>query len=693
MKDSFGTQAVSVLIIEPISTLRQLISTSLKDLGFQNVMRYDSLKEALVGLQMPGPKWVITSLCQADDINAFSLLQACIADPKLHDCRVSLLIDDKDKQLLPEAFQLGLLSHHSQVNSAGSLKEEVRRLLNVMRDCEWQNCLVSYHYLAEYLLSRREFDEFERLTRNVLTLFPQNPFVSMKYAYALFLQAQNAKAIHVLRQIKGSSPQYGARIDEMVSSFVGGDLDETNSDISFAQTYDLQAVAVVDPDEATGKGIQQVFKRLGLTDVQTFNDGASFAKWLEKNPPLSLVITEWKLAKMSGAALVQRIRLHHNLDIPIIVHSSVVTEKDRLLLREMGITDVISKPMYHKILVEEIKEIIINERSEADALIIEKQIRSKIRAKDMSAAETLLEKLKQSNAPDYVKDQQEAEVLLAKGQGAEAKKVAIRALNTGGENLLLLDLLGRILLSLREFDLARKFMEKATKSSPHNLERLCALAETTAELGDTAAMQENLDKAKKVDESNKVVIESQVTLATDRGDLNTAKAMVEKLVSSDGFVARLNNKAVYLVNTGNMMEALALYDRALQTLPAKDKDLAGVIHYNMALACIKMGQLTKASFHLTRVGNADETRVGGKSRSLQTRVNRCIETGESLVLKTDNKRDSEGLAALELEHDSNVPVSSEIRPGTHCSYLVYQSKEKFSESALQLMQKQMKLLK
>ncbi|MBF0443855.1 MAG: response regulator, partial [Oligoflexales bacterium] len=425
--------------------------------------------------------------------------------------------------------------------------------------------------------------------------------------------------------------------------------------------------------------------------VRSFSDGKSAYEFLSSNEIPSLVVMEWKLPALNGPALLQRIRLQLKLDIPLIIYSSVVGDGDRLLLREMGVTEVISKPMYQKLLMEEIKTVILNEKSGTDIERIESKIRVKLRQGDFGGAQALLDVVqKNDKIPAFIKAQLQAETLCFKGNYVEAKEFAINALNEGGENLMLLDLLGKILLNLKEFEFSKKFLDKAAKLSPNNIERLCALAEVNGEIGDNDGLQTRLDQAKKIDKESEYITESEAAIAITSGNIKLAQNLMKTMNSSESLVARLNNKAVSLVNQEKASEAVNLYQKALNAISIKSKSLSETVYYNLGLAFAKSGELEKATMALQHVNNDTNRRVSVKSKSLLQRIKKCVDRGESLVLKTaDNKKlTDESFLSIEIVSSPNeLPIAKDALPGDICCHLIYQIERSPDSHVLELLLK------
>ena len=576
---------------------------------------------------------------------------------------------------------------------------ELGRLIDIMASCSWDPCLTSFHYIIDLCIAAGDFAEIGNLVKNMLALYPNEPQVNFRYAQSEFIQGAISKAVFLLRQVRSVAPKMSKAIDELCVKYLGERLDDNSTEnITFAQRFDLRGVAIIDPDETIQNALKSVFERLGAPQIDSFSDGKSFVEWLNTvTPPPSVVVMEWKIPLVSGPALLQRVRLEKKLDLPVIVHSSIVGEKDRLLLREMGVTDIIYKPLYANILIEEIKTIIEHERSGEDADVLERHIRGKLRTRDLAGAQAIFEQMrKNAKIQDARKDQLQAEILLFQGDLAGAKRLAVAALNAGGENLLLLDLLGRILLKQRDYPMGMKFMDKAQRLSPTNIERLCALAESSAEMGDGSAAENRLDQVRKIDQESQLAVETSTVIAIDRGDMEIVKNLMDKVTSKENVVAVLNNKAVYLVSQDRVSDGMSLYTKALRALPPRATELRETVTYNMGLAYAKVGELKKAARVLGPIAENRDSRLHGKCRSLYARVKKAIEANTELVLKTTEQKNSleDAFAPLEISLvNRDLPVVEHvIRPGQLCCYLIFQSRHPVHPDVIALLEKRSKML-
>jgi len=109
-----------------------------------------------------------------------------------------------------------------------------------------------------------------------------------------------------------------------------------------------QTIVIVD-DRATNRNI---FSRLAATVedgilVRSFADPLEALTWLEDNPP-DLVISDYKMPKMDGAAFIRRIRERPwGVDVPTVVITVYEDRSFRVRALEAGATDFLQAPVDH----------------------------------------------------------------------------------------------------------------------------------------------------------------------------------------------------------------------------------------------------------------------------------------------------------------------------------------------------------
>src|SRR5690606_28842822 len=121
-----------------------------------------------------------------------------------------------------------------------------------------------------------------------------------------------------------------------------------------------------DSDATVRHLLHETLLTMGAGKIISFQDGQEAWEWLDSNDEPSLIIQEWRLPKISGNVLVQRARNKGLSRVPIVIYSSLVKATDALLLREMGVTEVIEKPLSKKLLTATLNSCLEREHYPSD---------------------------------------------------------------------------------------------------------------------------------------------------------------------------------------------------------------------------------------------------------------------------------------------------------------------------------------
>jgi tetratricopeptide (TPR) repeat protein len=263
-----------------------------------------------------------------------------------------------------------------------------------------------------------------------------------------------------------------------------------------------------------------------------------------------------------------------------------------------------------------------------------------------------------------------------------ARDFAIEAIKQSGESLFALNVLGKALMILRQFDQSLKCFQKAQSVSPMNLERLVTIAETQAETGDTQAAQDSINSAKDLDPDSAAVQEGAAKVALASGNTEAAKEIMVQLESMSNVIGYLNNKAVAHAKCGFADEGIQLYEKTLAAIPTSQQETTAVVNYNMALAKIRKGDLQSGLTDLEAVLAVPESRVYKKAANLKQRLVPAVSTGVTFSLKEGgpsaalgNKDSAEqsGDDATAASATTLVKALMEVYPGDHCCYLLFKS--------------------
>ncbi len=694
MSQAFADGSGKVYIAESRVDMRGLVRDALKDLGFSNIKVCSSIVEIVDLLQLEDtpPEWIVASLMPTENINAMQLLALCVSVPSLHNCKVSLLLEPDEKYCIRKAFELGLLSYHFKPFTKVSLTSDLGVLKSRFATDKTDGCLTAASYLRAYLVEENDFQEAIKFDEFLITLFPENGDLFLTLAENQHMAGSREEALKTLAQARYLDPETAKAAKQLYDLVqAGGPPPEEGAvaapEASFASAFSIKSAILIDSDEAVRKTLCDTMTELGISNVQQFGDGESAWKWIDANSEeVSLIITEWRLSKLSAPLLVQRIR-DKKIVAPVIVFSSLVKSGDSGLLREIGVAQIIQKPLNKKVLLSHLMATIRQERFPTEYRSIERQIKGALLKGKVAEATKLYKVLAaMPEVPESAKKLMEAEICLADENFEGAKNILFEVMKLNREALQTLNLLGKVYMKMRSFDDAIKCLDKAQEMSSQNLERLCLLAEARAETGDAAGAEEDLEKAKGVDAGSSKIKETEMKVAISVGDSAKAKTIASSVESFGEVVSFMNNRAISLTKSGNLPDAIKLYETAIASIPKKEEQLRAVVNYNLALAYVRTGDMKKASSYATEAGKIKSSTVSARAASIKSRLDEATAKGQIFKLAAADEKPATMQSAL-ASNKSVKFLALDLGPGQLRCHQVYNPTSEQPELVGKMLQK------
>ncbi len=634
MNRAFESKDGKVLVVENASTSRQLITEVLRSQGFANIQSVATCKDALQLLEVESVDWVLAPLDSDQEVTGLHLLQVGTISPSLRHTRFSIFVDEDKADTMPAIFEFGGICTFRRPFTKESFTKE---LASFIAECEWYRfnlSLVAASYLRRFLSARQSFGELLRMEKALLETFPYETGLLLHLAEAQFLAGQKEKAFSTLRLSKALDPAEDGKVKALLARHAEfGEFAASQGNALDTNLLGIDHAVIVDTDDQVVANIKNLLAEQGVGKVQHFSDGPSAFEYIVANKSsIGVIIQEWRIPKLTGPLLLQRIRHEVGLSIPIVVVSSLLRSEDFPLVREMSVSDVVEKPIEKPGLLKKLISVLHQERMPTDQLAMERKLRDALQRGNQAEARELHRKYCAEPFPEARKLLLEAEILYASKALDQAREIGFKSLKVGGDSLATLNLLGRVLMHLRDFDTALRCFEKAQKLSPQNLERICSMAEAHAELGDHEAANAQLEAAKTADSGAAIVRETETKKAIITGDTSAAKALMQQMQSIDEIIAFMNNKAVSLAKCGLLDESIEQYRRALHSLPDNRTDYLASVEYNLALAYARNSQLEEAKIHVDKCAKVDIARIRNKALALKKRLDRALMTGEPFNL-------------------------------------------------------------
>ena len=638
MDEQFKDKSCKVVVIEASGAARTLLSEVVRSLGFTDVTGVPGIKEAIGLLEVEPVGWLITPILNDPKENGMQLLKLFCNQQSLRKMRVSFLIEEAEMDLLPDAFASGLLSYHFKPFTKDSLSSDLNEFLKKYEEASWSSAVMAANYLREALVELKRHSENLQLERQMIDMFPGNTDLLFHLVPPLVAMEQSDEALITLKQIEMMDEELKPRVEETLAKHLEGRSfdDISNESPNFLK---INKILVVEPEESVAKDLEEILSELGIPEIILVKDGEEAIKAIEDNEAIEIIIHEWRLPKLAGPMFLQRAQEKLEQKAIFVVNSSLVEEQDYPFVREMGVAQISSKPVskgdFKKMLIRTIQQ----DRRPTDQAAMERKMRQFLSEKKIGEAEEIRERFTSDDQIEPgAKFTIEAEFALQKGEYEKARLFAIEAIKNSGDSIFILNLLGKTMMHLREFEVALKCFEKAKTISPMNIERLCQIAEVQSEMGKNEEAKETMEDATLLDPDSERVKETEAKLAINDGNPEEAKKMMGDLKAIENVVAYMNNQAVAMARCGMIKEGIEEYKKTLAAIPDNRQDIIAIVNYNLALANIRAESLQDAIGPL-EVAEKIEATVQERAKNLLAKLKKAIDKGKPLTLKPVKKID------------------------------------------------------
>lgn len=686
-----------VHVVEPLVALRSVIVEALRHHGFGQVTGFGDLKAMLDQLAVEPSDWVLCASCTNHDVNVMHLLKMCIEEPRLRDARVSLLLRDHEKDLLPMAFEFGLLSYHI-TTIPGRIPDEIADLLRILRLVGFNGTLVAANFLGRILKEYRLWDVILNLQKTLLEIFPGSAHILLALAEAE-LSSGREEGRETLQQILLLDPEMAEEVEHLGARFMLQEsldlpigLEPQLESSKRHNALGIESCMLVDPDTSVHHAVRKSLKVAGIDNLEVFESGTSAWKWLNNGGHPSLILMEWRISDLSGLQLIQRIQEKFP-SIPVVVVSSLVTQADMPLIRELGVRGIVEKPFETTTLMTGIVSAIQQHRYPTEQSAMDRRILHCLSTGNKTEASRLIAiYLTNSSYEEVGKIRVEAEFAFSEGRFQQCCAFAFEALKLTGDSVELLNLLGKALMKLGEFESALKLLEKANALAPKNVERICRLADLCHDMKRMQESQGYLDEAKMIDATNVLVVETEASIAILDNDVERAASSMRELDSLYRIVAYTNNKAVAKIRNDQFEEGINLYKTALKSLPDPWSAIHETLSFNLSLAYIRHSKYPDAKSVLDRIRADPTSTMGAKVSALGSKLDHAIRTQTQLQFAQESASDAFPQTAdvlpIDLKQliDSLVPVRGDI-----CCYRVFHAHDLASDVTRKLLQNMPKL--
>ena len=130
-----ATLDMKILVVDDFPTMRRIIRTTLRQLGFQNIIEAGDGIEALEKLKGGAIDFVITDW-NMPRMTGFDLLKAIRADASLKTTPVLLVTAEAEKKNVIQAAQAGVNNYIVKPFTAAVLKEKIQKIFQDLKMSE-----------------------------------------------------------------------------------------------------------------------------------------------------------------------------------------------------------------------------------------------------------------------------------------------------------------------------------------------------------------------------------------------------------------------------------------------------------------------------------------------------------------------------------------------------------------------------
>ncbi|MFK7823273.1 MAG: response regulator [Oligoflexales bacterium] len=688
MAVSIKDRSASIIVIESFSAIRQTITDQLKSLGFKNINGVSNTKDAIGILEVEKVDWIICSSNLESPENNIQLLSLISSRMVLKHIRMTMFLEEEELGLVPILYEKGLLSHIMKPLNKTVIEEGLNKFVEHFEKNAWNDVKLSAHNLRSYLDEKKKYRSLIHLERGLLSLYPGECEYLLNLANPLFKEGETDSAKNVLKQVLMIDSGMAEQAEELAKSLFGQDFDlkKENEQSENVNILGVEHCLIIDSDDAARKEIRDVFEDFGVTKISEYDNGDDAWVSLNANSEPSLIIQEWRIPKVSGPIMIQRIRGKFP-SVPIVILSSLVSDDDKPLIQEMGVETVHEKPLQRDVFKKSLIYLVQQERLPANASVLERKIRQFLKSGKIKEAMAIKDQfVNNSEIPEVHKKSINAEFCYHNGNYVEARNLAIEAIKSDPNSIYLLNFIGKCLMQLEDHKAAVMCFKKAQVLSPKNIERLCDIAKASYEAGDTETCEKALAQGKAIDRENEGLKVTEAPIRIDLGPQSDAKDILAEMESIQELVSYMNNKAVALTKSGMIKEGIELYHKTIASMPDNKKDTKFLVMYNLGLALAKHGDLKGAKAQLESILSESPKKIERKCHSLKLRIEKSLDTGSKLEFITAEKKEAPSAdggktAAKEGEIEDSVAVIGYIQsnPGEICCYKVFINPEEIDD--------------
>lgn len=357
----------------------------------------------------------------------------------------------------------------------------------------------------------------------------------------------------------------------------------------------FRSVLVVDDDEVARNLIANYLRRLGVENIDLYEDGDSAWHAMQRTR-YDLLVLDWKLPGLSGIALFNRIRGRRGYrSTPLLVISGLLEKSDFRLLQEFPCTALMEKPFTNARFVNIVQDLSRERIWYGQNVALIDTILDAADQNEKKIEALLKQVLKKAPNPVPLALLAARRLITSKLYRA-AERILRGVLAVDDGCVLAMNELGKTLHLSGRHHQALDVLRQANRLSADNIQRLCLLGEVELNLQNPDAARAYFEKVLVIDASDEaalaglVLADNMQELEEDGGErIGTGAVAYEPPAS---FASIMNTIGITFVRTGQYQRGISQYQAALNFLRSRH-DSARVA-FNLGLGYLRWGKPDEA---------------------------------------------------------------------------------------------------
>lgn len=333
-----------------------------------------------------------------------------------------------------------------------------------------------------------------------------------------------------------------------------------------------------------------------IKNIKVFTSG-EMAFETATRTQFDLFIVNIKLSDIPGTVLMQRLRSCGNYGLePYFFVGDTVDTGTVAIFAEHGIEYVVTKPFNPDKIVNKLFYIFKEESNLSPAEDAYRQAKAALQSGLGDMAWEMTTDGMQKHGESEKFNILLGDILFEKGEFAKAREYFTAAETMNSNSVAAKNKIAATLMAEKQFEQAKEILNKLANDNPHHIKLLENAGLSNYETGDTKRAKKYMEQVTQMDRNSKTASSVITRVKIDEGQVDGLAQDLKKTHTEQELVRLLNTAGVKLSKENKVEEAIKIYLDCLEVI--ENKEFAGKVHYNIALAYQKLGDKPNTIKHL-----------------------------------------------------------------------------------------------